>query len=90
MKDSRNPNAWKNREIEGDSAGYVAAQDARAETRRIIAGLVQRVPAIDLPAETPPGAPGPPKTASGGGGETPRDRETPASEVRPWWRRWFK
>ncbi len=28
MKDSRNPNAWSNREIEGDSAGYLAAQQA--------------------------------------------------------------
>ena len=28
MKDPRNPNAWKLREIEQDSAGYVAAQEA--------------------------------------------------------------
>jgi len=28
MKDSRNPNNWSNREIEEDSAGYVAAQQA--------------------------------------------------------------
>ncbi len=27
-RDSRNPNAWSNREIEEDSAGYVAAQEA--------------------------------------------------------------
>lgn len=28
MKDSRNPNNWSTREIEGDSAAYVAAQEA--------------------------------------------------------------
>jgi hypothetical protein len=28
MKDSRNPNNWSTREIEEDSAGYVAAQAA--------------------------------------------------------------
>ena len=28
MKDSRNPNNWSNREIEEDSAAYVAAQQA--------------------------------------------------------------
>jgi hypothetical protein len=28
MKDSRNPNNWSNKEIEEDSAGYVAAQEA--------------------------------------------------------------
>jgi hypothetical protein len=28
MKDSRNPNNWSTREIEEDSAGYVAAQQA--------------------------------------------------------------
>ncbi len=28
MKDSRNPNAWTNKEIEEDSAAYVAAQEA--------------------------------------------------------------
>jgi len=28
MKDSRNPNNWSNRELEQDSAGYLAAQQA--------------------------------------------------------------
>ncbi len=28
MKDSRNPNNWSNRELEQDSAGYLAAQSA--------------------------------------------------------------
>jgi hypothetical protein len=59
-------------------------QDAHAEARRIIAGLVQRVPAIEAPTGSPsPGsdAPGPPS----GGEDTP---ETPAQ--RPsWWRRMF-
>ncbi len=39
-------------------------QDAHAEARRIIAGLVQRVPAIDPPAQTPPDTPGPPETGA--------------------------
>jgi hypothetical protein len=62
-----------------------AEQQAHAEARRIIAGLVERVPALEAPAEpsespeTPaeprPGTPGPPETE-----ETAR---------RPWWRRWF-
>ena len=31
MKDSRNPSAWTNREIEGDPQGYTAAQQAHRE-----------------------------------------------------------
>ena len=33
MKDPRNPYRWTNREIEADSEGYVAAQEAYAEDR---------------------------------------------------------
>ena len=38
-------------------------QDAHAEARRIIAGLVQRVPAIDPPTGSTPDAAGPPEVA---------------------------
>ena len=31
MKDSRNPNNWSNRELEQDSAGYLAAQSAHRQ-----------------------------------------------------------
>jgi hypothetical protein len=39
-------------------------QDAHAEARRIIAGLVQRVPAIEAPPEAPPETRGPPETTT--------------------------
>ena len=66
-------------------------QDAHAEARRIIAGLVQRVPAIDPPTGSAPDAPGPPETASegSGGAAVPRS-DTPGPQTgaqRPWWRR---
>jgi hypothetical protein len=38
MKDSRNPNAWTLREIEQDSAGYVAAQEAYRKDRAVAEG----------------------------------------------------
>jgi len=67
-------------------------QEAHAEARRIIAGLVQRVPAIEAPTGSPsPGsdAPGPPS----GGEDTPQRGETPGGQDRPadrpWWRRVF-
>ena len=55
------------------------------EQRRIIAGLTQRIPAI----EAPPEAPGPPEasTAGEGKGDVSHDRE--AGARRPWWRRVF-
>ena len=61
-------------------------QEAHAEARRIIAGLVQRVPAIEAPSD----APGPPS----GGEDTPgRGDDIPdrpaGPERRPWWRRMF-
>jgi hypothetical protein len=61
-------------------------QEAHAEARRIIAGLVHRVPAI----EAPPDERGPPQAGGGApsGGTTPGDRERPAQ--RPWWRRFWR
>ena len=66
-----------------------AERQAHAEARRIIAGLVERIPAIEAPSEPP----GDPETAS----ETVH-RERPfasdeerqeAAEARSWWRRMF-
>jgi hypothetical protein len=80
-----------------------AERQAHAEARRIIAGLVERIPAIEAPAEAPgasetveeepdrgsprSGTPGPQESA-----ERPRDTaEWPVGGMllRPWWRRVF-
>jgi excisionase family DNA binding protein len=80
-----------------------AERQAHAEARRIIAGLVERIPALEPPSE-PPGAPesavdeseraAEPRSGTGGpqeGGERPPDTaEWPVrggSLSRPWWRR---
>jgi hypothetical protein len=65
-----------------------AERQAHAEARRIIAGLVERIPAIEAPADAP-GSPEP--------GEEQQGRGQPRSEApgpqeggrRPWWRRVF-
>ena len=61
-----------------------AERQAHAEARRIIAGLVERVPALEPPAETRES----PETdaAPRPGTSTPPQPETLA---RPWWRRMF-
>jgi hypothetical protein len=69
-----------------------AERQAHAEARRIIAGLIERLPpAIEAPATEPPSderesdltaSPGPER------GTTPGDRERPAE--RPWWRRFWR
>ena len=41
MKDSRNPNAWTLKEIEGDSAAYVAAQQAYRQDQAVSAAQRQ-------------------------------------------------
>ena len=63
-----------------------AERQAHAEARRIIAGLVERIPAIEAPSETPEAyeaaeeqqGRGHPQSAAGGAQESAR---------RPWWRR---
>ena len=62
-----------------------AERQAHAEARRIIAGLVERIPAL----EAPPEAPQSPEQAEQGGdrGNAPQQPETATS--RPWWRRVF-
>jgi len=67
-----------------------AERQAHAEARRIIAGLVERIPpAIEPPRE----APGAPETAAEGSeGTEPRSATggaQEAAESRPWWRRVF-
>jgi hypothetical protein len=65
-----------------------AERQAHAEARRIIAGLVERIPAIEAPAETPEASEtveeeperAEPYSATGGAEEGVR---------RPWWRRVF-
>ncbi len=59
------------------------ANEANRENRRIIAGLIERVPALETAPQSGPEAPvGPP---SGGGGVGYREEP----ERRSWWRRLF-
>jgi hypothetical protein len=65
-----------------------AERQAHAEARRIIAGLVERIPAIEAPAEPRES----PETAEGqqGRGEPhPATGEAQEGVRRPWWRRVF-
>ena len=61
-----------------------AERQAHAEARRIIAGLVERIPAIEAPSEPRES----PETPSEPSADTaaPPEAET-ATERRPWWRR---
>jgi hypothetical protein len=64
-------------------------QEAHAEARRIIAGLVQRMPQLEAPQDAQPDAPGTPERgeAPQGGGDVPPQPQ--AGARRPWWRRVF-
>jgi hypothetical protein len=67
-------------------------QDAHAEARRIIAGLVQRIPELEPPAETPTAPPGSPERAAEETERVPPRPATPdqqAGSERSWWRRIF-
>ena len=61
-----------------------AERKAHEQTRRLLGGALERIPAIEAPQDPPPGpgpdAAGSPETGSEerGGGPIPRDRETPA------------
>ena len=48
MKDSRNPNNWSNRELEQDTAGYLAAQQAYRQDQAVAAA--QRIEERDRAA----------------------------------------
>jgi hypothetical protein len=78
----------------GEQLTYIRDQldqerEANRENRRIIAGLVQRVPELG-PAYGPQDAPQ--TSAEDAGGAEPRpatDDAQEGSERRSWWRRWF-
>jgi excisionase family DNA binding protein len=65
-----------------------AERQAHAEARRLLAAALERIPAIEAPAETPEAS----ETA-----EEQQGRGEPHSDAlgaqegvqRPWWRRWF-
>jgi hypothetical protein len=66
-----------------------AERQAHAEARRIIAGLVERIPAIEAPSETPEAYEK--AEEQQGRGETHSATEGPQEGVqRPWWRRLFR
>jgi hypothetical protein len=62
-----------------------AERQAHAEARRIIAGLVERIPAIEPSRDEPES----PQTASEGQPDAGVPPETQEGGQRPWWRRMF-
>ncbi len=75
----------------GEQLTYIRDQldqerEANRENRRIIAGLVQRVPELEAPRN------GQEMAAEDAGGVEPRpatEEAQEAAEPRSWWRRWF-
>jgi hypothetical protein len=63
-----------------------AERQAHAEARRIIAGFVERIPALEAPSE-PPESPETPSEPVPGT-RTPPEPQTAPERV-PWWRRMF-
>jgi hypothetical protein len=63
-----------------------AERRAHAEARRIIAGLVERIPALEPPPE-PPESPETPSRPVPGNQTSPEPQTAP--ERVPWWRRMF-
>ena len=61
-----------------------AEREASAELRRIVAGLVQRIPELEAPSEPRES----PETATEGEAE-PHPAGGAEGAQRPWWRRWF-
>jgi hypothetical protein len=72
-----NENEFLRRELERRS-------EEAAEFRRIIAGLTQRIPAI----ESPPEPPGSPQAASGGPGSAQGRPDRESETSRRWWEFW--
>lgn len=62
-----------------------AERRAHAEARRIIAGLVERIPAIEAPSEAPES----PERAAPTSTPTEDHGEAQEAVQRPWWRRVF-
>ena len=61
-----------------------AEREASAELRRIVAGLVQRIPELEAPSEPRES----PETATEGEDEQHSGGVQEGAQ-RPWWRRWF-
>jgi hypothetical protein len=62
-----------------------AERQAHAEARRIIAGLVERIPALEAPDSPEPASEEPEGVTPRPGGSPPRE-----GVQRPWWRRMFR
>jgi hypothetical protein len=77
------------RQVEDLREQVRAERQAHAEARRIIAGLVERIPAIEAPedASESPESHVPSDTPPDAGGEAQEATERP--EQRSWWRRMF-
>jgi hypothetical protein len=65
-----------------------AERQAHAEARRIIAGLVERIPAIEAPSDAP-GSPEPGEEQQGRGQPHSATGGSQEGARRPWWRRVF-
>jgi hypothetical protein len=68
-----------------------AERQAHAEARRIIAGLVERIPAIEAPRDEPAKQPETGVDETEGASPCPdaTDVQEGSAEARPWWRRMF-
>lgn len=72
-----------------------AERDAHREARRIIAGLVQRIPELEAPAQpeasqrSETAAQEPAEAGPGAAAPRPGDAEAPVASEKSWWRRWF-
>lgn len=75
-----------------------AERDAHGESRRIIAGLVQRIPELESPPQSPEEAESVAESAASNSDREDEDADTPTesqgeslqdSRQRPWWRRIF-
>jgi hypothetical protein len=65
------------------------ANRANAEHRRLLAAALERIPAIEAPAESTPAQRESPGTASEGRGNDDGSQGSPGQEKRSWWRRLF-
>jgi hypothetical protein len=64
-----------------------AERQAHAEARRIIAGLVERIPQLEPPADSATGARGSPEPGGEQQGSADAPQQPQAAPSRPWWRR---
>jgi excisionase family DNA binding protein len=62
-----------------------AERQAHAEARRIIAGLVERIPALEQPSDPTGASETPPEADHRGTGSVDAEED----RQRPWWRRWL-